>query len=315
MKRIKLASLLYFVLLLAFTAYVLLDALVIPRAYQVVPQSMADTSDETAAQSTALNNTGSSTESETDRATETAVTVTDTSYDGNGISITITTYREYDTNIYVADITLESADSLQTAFAQSTYGKNITETASSIASDVGAILAINGDYYGVRSGYVIRNGVLYRNSSSDDEQQDLVIWADGSCSTILEGDVTAEELLAQGAQQVLSFGPALLTDGEVSVGTSTEVDKSMTSNPRTAIGVIDSLHYVMVVSDGRTSESEGLSLYQLAEFMQTLGVQTAYNLDGGGSSTMVFCGTVLNDPTTDGRTIKERSVSDIVYIG
>jgi len=72
---------------------------------------------------------------------------------------------------------------------------------------------------------------------------------------------------------------------------------------------------VLVVSDGRTSASTGLSLYQLAEFMQGLGVTTAYNLDGGGSSTMYFNGSVVNNPTTDGRTIKERSVSDIVYIG
>lgn len=74
-------------------------------------------------------------------------------------------------------------------------------------------------------------------------------------------------------------------------------------------------HYLFVVSDGRTSESEGLSLYEMAEFMQSLGAATAYNLDGGGSSTMYFNGEVVNNPTTSGRNIKERSVSDIVYIG
>ena len=44
----------------------------------------------------------------------------------------------------------------------------------------------------------------------------------------------------------------------------------MASNPRTAIGIIDENHYIIVVSDGRTSESEGLSLYQLAEVMKVL---------------------------------------------
>jgi exopolysaccharide biosynthesis protein len=43
-------------------------------------------------------------------------------------------------------------------------------------------------------------------------------------------------------------------------------------------------------------------------------VQTAYNLDGGGSSTMVFNGTVVNNPTTNGTRISERKVSDIVCI-
>ena len=87
------------------------------------------------------------------------------------------------------------------------------------------------------------------------------------------------------------------------------------SNPRTAVGIIDELHYVFVVSDGRTEESEGLSLYQLAEFMESLGCGIAYNLDGGGSSAMYFNGEIINNPTTDGKSIKERSVSDIVYIG
>ena len=89
----------------------------------------------------------------------------------------------------------------------------------------------------------------------------------------------------------------------------------MASNPRTAIGMIEPLHYVFVVCDGRTGESEGLSLYELAQFMRALGVDTAYNLDGGGSSTMVFQGELINNPTTSGSSIKERSVSDIVYIG
>ena len=62
-------------------------------------------------------------------------------------------------------------------------------------------------------------------------------------------------------------------------------------------------------------ESAGLSLSQLAEFMKCLGVVSAYNLDGGGSSTMYFNGEIINNPTTNGRSIKERSVSDIVYIG
>lgn len=49
--------------------------------------------------------------------------------------------------------------------------------------------------------------------------------------------------------------------------------------------------------------------------MQLLGAQTAYNLDGGGSSALYFNGTVVNNPTTNGRRIQERRVSDIVYIG
>lgn len=87
----------------------------------------------------------------------------------------------------------------------------------------------------------------------------------------------------------------------------------MTSNPRTAIGQISALHYLVIVSDGRTSESAGLTLYQLATLFAQRGCTVAYNLDGGGSSTMVFNGNVVNNPTS-GRSITERAVSDIVYI-
>lgn len=282
----------------ALAAYLLLDTFVIPRTYSVVTadaKSTADTSSVTNASS---------------------ASITDTSYTDDNISIKITTSTYDNTVIYTADVQVSDASYLQTAFANSTYGKNITASTSSIADSVGAILAINGDFYGARSsGYVIRNGVLYRDTSSSSSQEDLVISKDGSFSIITEGSVSTGTLLSNGAQQVLSFGPALIENGEISVSENQEVGQAMTSNPRTAICEIGPLHYLLVVADGRTSASEGLSLYQMAQYLQTLGVSTAYNLDGGGSSTMVFNGTVINNPTTNGNKISERSVSDIVYIG
>ena len=126
---------------------------------------------------------------------------------------------------------------------------------------------------------------------------------------------SAENLLKDGAVQVWSFGPGLLKDGEITVSASQEVGKAKASNPRTAVAQLGENHYLFVVSDGRTGDNDGLTLYELAQFLQTLGAQTAYNLDGGGSSTMVFMGEVINHPTTNGRNTSERSVSDIVCIG
>ncbi len=348
--KVYLPTIFLWVTLIAFTAYTLLDTFVITRVYTVVAAesstngSSADqttgsqtgsstTNDNTSDtdQAAATNSTDSSKASNTtgtDQAddinnsgaagsndnTGTPVT-TATTYQDDNITITISTYRENDTDIYVADVTLSSAEYLQTAFAQNSYGRNVTAKTSETADSVGAILAINGDYYGAQErGYVIRNGVIYRNTA-DSNQEDLVIYSDGSFEIINESEISAEELLENGAVNVLSFGPALVTNGSIAVSEGEEVGKAMASNPRTAIGVIDDLHYVFVVSDGRTSASEGLSLSELAEFMQSLGVQTAYNLDGGGSSTMYFNGSLINNPTTNGNSIKERSVSDIVYIG
>ena len=302
-------AVLYSVFLIAFTLYLAMDTFVLSRVYTVVTETDSGTG--SAAESTA----SADTERENESSSDTGAVVSETSYSDENIQITITEYREYDTSIYVADIVLSSPEYLQTAFAQNAYGRNVTEKTSEIAESAGAILAINGDYYGAQEdGYVLRNGVLYRDTAASG-QEDIVIYEDGSFAIINEEDVTAEELLADGAQQILSFGPALVEDGAVVVSEDDEVGKAKTSNPRTAIGIMDALHYMFVVSDGRTDESAGLSLSQLAEFMQGLGVVTAYNLDGGGSSTMYFNGEVINNPTTSGRSIKERSVSDIVYIG
>lgn len=308
-------AILFSVVLIAFTVYVTLDTFVITTVYQTVSEP------ETTTESYSTNSNEVTDSTESDTSTEqldsevSETIITESSYQDENISIEITEYYENDTAIYVADITLSSAEYLQTAFAQNAYGKNVTEKASEIAESAGAILAINGDFYGAQEkGYVIRNGVIYRSEGTSD-QEDLVIYADGSFGIISEDGINAEELLADGAVQTLSFGPALLVNGSVSVSSDEEVGKAKASNPRTAIGIIDDLHYVFVVSDGRTDESAGLSLSELAEFMQGLGVQTAYNLDGGGSSTMYFNGEIINNPTSDGKKIKERSVSDIVYIG
>ncbi len=310
----------YAVLLTGFTVYIALDTFVIARVYTVVPSASSQAEEQKESLSadageSSDTSSSSSAASSSSSADTTSAAVSENSYSDGNVRILLTEYREYDTTIYVADVTVSSPDYLKTAFAQNAYGRNVTQKTSEIAQANGAVLAINGDYYGSQeSGYVIRNGVLYRDTAASG-QEDLVIYADGSMAVVSEDQTTAQQLLEDGAVQVFSFGPALVTEGAVAVSEGEEVGKAMASNPRTAIGIVDSLHYLFVVSDGRTEESEGLSLSELAEFLQSLGAQTAYNLDGGGSSTMYFNGEVINQPTTNGRTIRERSVSDIVYIG
>lgn len=275
--------------------------------------SVGDTNSSSTTSSKEINNESSEKTTLTTSSTVEGGTVI-RSYSDSNVSITLKEYREYDSAIYVADVTVSDVSYLKTALASNTYGRNITDTTSNIASDNNAILAINGDYYGARqSGYVIRNGNLYRNSSGNRDA--LAIMKNGEFKFVSEGETSAETLLQNGALQVFSFGPVLLEDGSISVTENDEVGMAMASNPRTAIGYLGKNHYVFVVSDGRTSESAGLSLYELASFMKSLGVSDAYNLDGGGSSTMVFKGEVINTPTTNGHSTQERAVSDILYIG
>lgn len=295
----------YTTALLGFTAYVLLDTFVIARPGTPVAPGSSSRPATTAAQSTQDPTQGD------------GARISDTTYADENITISINTIRNNDTYIYAADIKVSSAEYLKTLLARDTFGTNITETTSDMSERAGAILAVNGDFYGAnKRGYVIKNGVLYRDTiRGDTAYDDLVIYADGSFGFVNEKQVSAQQLIADGVQQLFAFGPVLVRDGEIAVDRNDEVGKSMSSNPRTAVGIIDALHYVFVVSDGRTSQSEGLSLYELAEVMAGYGCTAAYNLDGGGSSTMVFNGRLINNPTTNGRTISERKVSDIVYIG
>lgn len=349
----KIYSLIFTLCLLSFTTFALLDTFVITRVYATVeePAVLTDTGSTVIEENTAA--AEAETEIEASIQTESTVRTLSAKHGGRGhgkktetagdgektdsnsaepyeessvsqvkpestvesadAQVSISEYRVDDTTVYVADVRISSASQLKTAFSQNSYGRNVTADTSDTAEAVGALLAINGDNYGSREkGYVIRNGVLYRDKAAKD-QEDLVIYADGSFEIIREDEVTAQELLEAGAVQVLSFGPGLVENGEISVDKNDEVDRAKASNPRTAIGIIEEGHYVFVVSDGRTDASEGLTLYELAVFMQSLGVQTAYNLDGGGSSTMVYSGEVVNQPT-GGHGIDERAVTDIIYI-
>ena len=329
------------VVLMGCNTYVLMDTFVISHAMAAVADSSADSTDtdngsraddssdvdtsecrkqgkhSDSSQSSDGNSGADENTESSDSSAAGKVIRTDTSYEDDHISISIGTYEAYDTTYYVADVELDSAEYLKTALAQNLFGTNVTETTSAQAEEHNAILAVNGDYYGAnKSGYVIKNGTVYRSSQrSDSEYDDLVIYEDGSFGIINETEITADELVENGVTQLFAFGPALVENGEVAVSENEEVGKAMSSNPRTSIGIIDDCHYILVVADGRSSESEGLSLYELAQIMQQYGCETAYNLDGGGSSTMYFNGEVVNNPTTNGHSFSEREVSDIVYIG
>ena len=324
----------YGILLAGFTVYALLDVFVLPKSYMAAEAHQSVSSESAPAVEwkdgeekilSSKANEGSSKKrdrkkkpeirSRAEEGTDTVKKEDTEKYtsESGSAKIEISSYRYMDTDIHVAKVALNDGASIMTAFANDTYGKNIKATVSEIAEEKGAVLAINGDFYGARNaGYVIRNGVLYRNTSSGNE--DLVIYKDGSFEIVCEDEISAEELLSKGAYNVFSFGPALIENGEIAVSEGEEVGRAMYSNPRTAIAIMSDGSYLFVVSDGRTDDDEGLSLSSLSSFLKELGAVTAYNLDGGGSSTMVYNGELINDPTTSGRNIKEREVSDIIYI-
>ena len=335
MRRLKnIWTVIYSLFLAGFTVYILLDSFVLVREIEVVPQvGNVDFSIMDKDKNEAVNSKVETEEPEKgfveepkeesddveeiieqEKNADSEPMITEWSYKDGDISVMIEKIRYKETNLYLADVKISSAQYLKTAFAEGKYGKNITALTSETASENNAIFAVNGDYYGARNtGYVIRNGYLFRADASDREA--LVIYGDGQMETIAEVEVNAEELLENGAYHVISFGPGMVSNGEIQIQEQYETGKAATKNPRTAIGMISPLHYLFVVTDGRNDDNEGLTVRELAEFMLECGVQYAYNLDGGGSSTMYFNGRVINNPGTNSKKTKEREVSDIVYVG
>lgn len=116
-------------------------------------------------------------------------------------------------------------------------------------------------------------------------------------------------LEADGADLVVSGGPLLLEGGRVQVRTAEERiarDIAVGRSPRTAVGVKRDGSLLLLVVDGRNRSSAGLTLQELAQYLQRLGAYEAVNFDGGGSSLMTIKGGKIVNRPSDGR---ERAVS------
>ena len=258
-----------------------------------------------------------------EESTSTVTTVLDDwNYVSDSVSISIQEYTSGSGDnalaYFVAVVTISDATELASAFADDQFGTNIIENTSTIAAENNAIFAINGDYYGFRTdGIIIRNGVIYRDVPV---RMGLAFYRDGTMKIYDETETSAQELLDAGVWNTLSFGPALIVDsvaqtysGKINIDNNVGNHSISGSQPRTGIGIIDANHFFFVVVDGRSSGySMGVTLDEFAQIFKDLGCTQAYNIDGGGSSTMYFNGRVVNNPL--GRN-KERGTSDILMIG
>ncbi|MDX1919307.1 MAG: phosphodiester glycosidase family protein, partial [Candidatus Caenarcaniphilales bacterium] len=100
---------------------------------------------------------------------------------------------------------------------------------------------------------------------------------------------------------VVGGGPFLLSKGEIIINTEIEGFSAKSGigsvAPRTAIGMTAPGRLIWLVADGRQKNSVGLSLWELAALMKEIGVVEAINMDGGGSTTMVLNGEIVNSPS------------------
>mgnify|MGYP000084330819 FL=1 len=226
------------------------------------------------------------------------------SYHDDSIDVKLHRIRVHDTDVVVAFIQIANANQIRSELAKP-YPQKATMRASVIAQKVNAVFAINADWFTYHdAGIIYRNGVLLRERE-DESYDGLVIDDQGDFHIV--SPMTKENFakLERPVLQSFAFGPALVLNGEA----QTFPDRKVTYAQRVAIGQIDHLKYVVAVSDGYMQEnSTGLTMDQMARLMAELGAVTAYNLDGGQSSSMIMHSIKMN---ADSKVM--RAVGDILY--
>lgn len=185
-------------------------------------------------------------------------------------------------------------------------------TTSSFSNLVGAVAAINGDFYNTNGsfdpvGLAVGEGMIW---STDSVGHRFL-----ACSAVKECEIdTTNQARSADASWVSAVGGNVLLVNEGAVVQSESDDTACGSfctvpHPRTAAGLsADGLTLILVVVEGRQTPLLGMSLSRLAELMLELGASVALNLDGGGSSAMVVSGArVSGRPSNEP---SERSVAN-----
>jgi len=226
-------------------------------------------------------------------------------YTSERVEIKIFQLNELGYRGYIAKIKLFDPSALKVVLAKDTPGEK--ETTQEAVKRTGAIFGINGGgfYSEVRDGkpYAVHIGNVMIDGkliSPFNPYPGNLFFAGVNKKGKFIGGVFFEEaqLMEQNPWQGVSFVPVLIKGGMIR---PVEPDWAVTKHPRTIIGEYANGDLIMIVVDGRQdSWSSGVTLERLLEKLVELGVKEGYNLDGGGSSTMVYKEKVLNRPS-DGK--------------
>lgn len=236
-------------------------------------------------------------------------------YADDEVCISIEQKQKDGMTYFVCDIQLSDVSQMQTAFAGDSFTSGIYEAVSDIAARYSPVLAINADFCRYhRDGVIIRNGELLRKQSITRHHL-LIVDENGDLSALTDRTgkqaLVANSLVEANTWQTFEFGPVLVKDGKAATLPTSFYVKCADGyyEPRTAIGQLGPLHYIVIVVDGRRDGySTGASIPQLQQLFLDEGAEFAFNLDGGGSTTLYFQGEVVNMPSGG----SERSVSDVI---
>lgn len=247
-------------------------------------------------------------------APEGEIVQTETLYKSHDICVELSEDRMYQSDIHMVDIYVRNIENLRTTFAA---GSDVFDGTRARVFDMAerehAVAAMNGDYAGFIIGgeyVVLRNGVFFYSLPS---RAVCVLYCDGRVETYWKpfnqtgDDFDLDEAMANGAWQIWSFGPALLDEE----GHANPMYDTNVYQPRSVFGYYEPGHYCFITVDGRSNTSDGMNLDQLAAMCESYSMKQAFNMDGGGSSTLIFGGECISygSPYEP-----QRAVTDCIYI-
>lgn len=248
--------------------------------------------------------------------------LSDTVYVDASLSVRIEEYEVSGTRVLAAYVRVADPSQLRSAPAYD-FRRAQLDTAENMAARVHAPIAINGDYYTfwqkTRGGFMIRQGETYHRGGIEgrdvlliDDLGNFHIYTDIT-RDIIRAEADALEASGRKIINSFNFGPALIVDGEQTIKRyRASFCQSNEKNQRAAICQMktDETDYVLVVCEGLWVKPDtGLTIREWADFIASLGVEQAYNLDGGNSTALLFRGEKLNEPGNP----HHRQQSDIIY--
>jgi hypothetical protein len=237
-------------------------------------------------------------------------------YKTSTLFVEITKYNDPNTKLiyYVAEIRTRGDEIVHSAFATDKRpGGNNRDKPYLIARRRQAVFLQNGDFLNAEDkklkGIIIRQGKVFYEGKKEDT---MAVMPNGELRIYSPGEITAKELTDMGVQDAFSFGPTLIRDGKINPNISKHRVSKLV-NPRSAIGMIEPGHYISIVVEGRQKNSKGVTCMELAQMFADFGCVTAYNLDGGASSSIVFMGNsiIAHDTYWFG----QRRVTDVLMLG
>ena len=242
---------------------------------------------------------------------------TKSGYRSENIALEIEAHRVCDSDVYVAQIWVRSAECLRRAFGSGEWNAS-SEKLGTLAQENNAVLALSGDNsHLLKAGYLVGNGQLWRKRGN--QMRDLcVLYTDGTMkvhTATVDHQQIALEMENDQIWQTFVFGPGLLDENGKALDdfSSSDVEPK---NPRAVIGYYEPGHYCLVQVDGRGTlsalengkDNKGMTLVELAQLMETLGCAAAYNLDGGQSAALWYKDQVISTPYHNGRAVGDAIV-------